>query len=426
MSNRISRTLMLAFFSLGYLSGCDAGTPLIKDAPDSGMQVGNDARENSAADAPAVFGEGDRDTAESPMKPQSDAAQAEARPVADPPMPRVIFMYTGHGTVARDWRPTGSDFQLGPILKPLERWKSKLLVLEGVSNVVDPSRTEPEKFFGFTHYGAAASLFTSARGSLKGGSPTDITSYYLGGGPSIEQAIAKAQVPTQFPLVLGIRSARLGGGDTVSYLEKDKPNQAEDDPNKAHLAVFGSALPKPIDVTNPASFVDTGLAQIDSIVEAIARKKTNVAMLVWGNTGVPFAFDSLIPGFPKDTLGEFHSSSADSAARITQIGTAFAQSLAYMVGKLEATPDGAGNLLDSTVVVWVSESGDTVSDVHIGRNIPVVIVGSSNNRLRVGRYLKVTNRTQGDLWLTLGSLFGLKSFGDPAIARGPILEMLNP
>src|SRR3954466_5891661 len=50
--------------------------------------------------------------------------------------PRLAFIYFPHGAIMDHWTPTteGKDFELSPILKPLEPFKSKLTVVSGLEN----------------------------------------------------------------------------------------------------------------------------------------------------------------------------------------------------------------------------------------------------------------------------------------------------
>jgi hypothetical protein len=68
-----------------------------------------------------------------PLRPLLEARGADAAPV------RLIFWFTPHGTVYDNWKPTGgqSDFALSPILKPLEPFRSKINVLDGLKIQAD-------------------------------------------------------------------------------------------------------------------------------------------------------------------------------------------------------------------------------------------------------------------------------------------------
>lgn len=57
---------------------------------------------------------------------------------ASPPPKRIVFFFTTNGTIQDAWTPkmVSGQLELSPILSPLERFKSKLLVVEGLSQQV--------------------------------------------------------------------------------------------------------------------------------------------------------------------------------------------------------------------------------------------------------------------------------------------------
>lgn len=87
--------------------------------------------------------------------------------------------------------------------------------------------------------------------------------------------------------------------------------------------------------------------------------------------------------------------------------------LATMAGKLKAVPEGDGNMLDRTMIVFLSDSGDA----HHGTCFewPYVVLGGGGGRLKLaGRYLRYPEygkagcRTIGDWWTTI-----LNAHGNP-------------
>lgn len=62
----------------------------------------------------------------------------DAHAAAAPPPRRIVFFFTSNGTIHESWVPkmAGGKLELSPILAPLERLKSKLLVVDGLSHKV--------------------------------------------------------------------------------------------------------------------------------------------------------------------------------------------------------------------------------------------------------------------------------------------------
>jgi hypothetical protein len=88
--------------------------------------------------------------------------------------------------------------------------------------------------------------------------------------------------------------------------------------------------------------------------------------------------------------------------------------------KLRETPDGDGSLLDNTVCLFGSGTGQT----HVHKNYPLVLAGGRELGLKHGQYLRYKDeRPMNDLLLSLGHRFGIDqaSFGDSA---GEITEIV--
>jgi hypothetical protein len=159
---------------------------------------------------------------------------------------RFLVFFSANGTVRENWAPTGSeyDFQLSPILSPLEAHKQNLVILDGVDMV--SARFGP----GDGHQKGMGHMLTGVElleGDLfVGGGDVPPTSGW-GGGISIDQAIAnKIGGTTRFKsLELGVQ---VGGGTVwsrMSYLGADQPVPPEDDPYAAWDRIFADLSDDP-------------------------------------------------------------------------------------------------------------------------------------------------------------------------------------
>ena len=163
---------------------------------------------------------------------------------ADPTIPtRILFFYTPHGTLLRQWvsppsgatAPTETSFELGPILKPLQPFKSNLVLLEGLdfqSGYVDPLGTPSDHEGGQAH-----SLSATNRASAK-----------TAGGISIDQLIAKqinAPSPvTALPsLELSARNAGSGATFNTSWSGSGALVPPISDPAVAYKRLFPNGPP---------------------------------------------------------------------------------------------------------------------------------------------------------------------------------------
>ena len=112
--------------------------------------------------------------------------------------------------------------------------------------------------------------------------------------------------------------------------------------------------------------------------------------------------------------------------------------IAKMAKRLEDTPEGDGNMLDNTVIVYMSDAPDTHHST--GYEWPLVIVGNLKGKMKLGGnyvnypgYRKPGHRTVGSLYTTFLNSVGQNQqiFGriDPeldlkAMQTGPLSELM--
>jgi hypothetical protein len=85
----------------------------------------------------------------------------------------------------------------------------------------------------------------------------------------------------------------------------------------------------------------------------------------------------------------------------------------YFLEKLKNTPDGDGNLLDNSVVLYGSPMGD--SNVHNHKRVPMFIAGHAGGALKGNLHIKAADGTPlANAMLTLAHKLDLDlpSFGD--------------
>jgi hypothetical protein len=82
--------------------------------------------------------------------------------------------------------------------------------------------------------------------------------------------------------------------------------------------------------------------------------------------------------------------------------------LGYLAEKLKATPDGRGTLLDSTVILYGTNMGNSNQHQHF--DVPHVLIGGSALGLKGNRHLQYDRRTitTGNLLLSVLHLFGIE------------------
>jgi hypothetical protein len=88
--------------------------------------------------------------------------------------------------------------------------------------------------------------------------------------------------------------------------------------------------------------------------------------------------------------GEIAGKDADHP-RWVKITTHFFEQLAYLLQQMDAVNEGAGTMLDNSIVFIGSEFGN--GDAHSIKQLPLIIAGSGGGRFNVGRQIAVANDT---------------------------------
>jgi hypothetical protein len=73
------------------------------------------------------------------------------------------------------------------------------------------------------------------------------------------------------------------------------------------------------------------------------------------------------------------------------------EEFAYLVGKLKATPEGEGTLLDHTCLLFVHEHAE--ANIHKNNGLAVIVAGHSG-KMKTGLHTRITG-SLGDLYVTL-------------------------
>lgn len=116
-----------------------------------------------------------------------------------------------------------------------------------------------------------------------------------------------------------------------------------------------------------------------------------------------------------------HQNNPERLENLTKINTYHVGLVAYFLGKLKATPDGDGNLLDHSLILY--GSGMSNSNVHNHAPLPVFVAGGAAGRMKGGRHLKYPEGTpMSNLLLSILEKAGVPEdhVGD---STGPLTEL---
>jgi hypothetical protein len=384
-------------------------------------------------------------------------ALTAATKTAASPKPRLGFIYVPHGAVMSNWTPAteGAGFEFTPILKPLEPFRDRLLVVTGLANKAAESQGDG----GGDHARSAPSF-------LSGIHPLRTEGEDVRAGMTIDQIAAqKISQDTPLPsLELGTEDTGLVGvcdvGYSCAYMNSiawrtpTQPLPMEINPRVVFERLFGDGSTaaerlarKQEDrsildsITGEVSHLETGLDTrdrgrisdyLDNIREIerriqMAEKRASLNVNVPETPiGVPESFDEHAKimydlqvlayqaeitrvstfmvardlsqrTFPQIGVPEPHHSVSHHGnnpvmiAKLEKINTYHATLLAYFLEKLRSTPDGDGNLLDHSIILYGSSMSNPNEHNHFP--LPLLVAGGACGKLEGGRHLKFPERT---------------------------------
>ena len=109
-----------------------------------------------------------------------------------------------------------------------------------------------------------------------------------------------------------------------------------------------------------------------------------------------------------------HGEDPRRIADLAKINQYHIKMLAYFIDKLDKAQDGDGTLLDHSLILYGTNMGN--SNQHLHHDVPHVLVGGLNGRLKGGRHLLYPSKTvpTGNLLLSVLDLFDIHqdSIGD--------------
>lgn len=399
---------------------------------------------------------------------------------------RLVIMFSPNGTLPKDFWPDqeGKDFAFKSILQPLEPFKSRTLMLNGIANLVRGD--------GDNHMRGMSCLLTGSEllpGNIRGGGGTPAG---WAGGISIDQEMknflqSNPATRTRFgSLEFGVAVPdRADPWTRMSYAGANQPVAPIDDPYQMFARMYGKMkdkeslvsilddvqadfkkvsarlsardkalldqhltlvrnleqdLQKP-DTDNklvhPMPELDPGIElvndntpelsrmQIDLLVNALSNDMTRVATLQYMRSVGQAQMRWLGIEEGHHSLSHDPDDNKDSYAKLQKINSWFAGEFAYLAKRLSETPEpaGEGTMLDNTLLVWTNELGKGNS--HTLDNIPLVLLGGGFG-FQMGRSVKFNKLAHNRLWLTIAHAMGhtdLRSFGKAELCEGGVLSL---
>jgi hypothetical protein len=383
-----------------------------------------------------------------------------------------IMWNTPYGAAIDAWTPSGAgtDFNLSPILSPLEQYKRYVASFAHLENKV------PQ---GSVHTIVPATWLSAVKPNQKA------TGAMM--APTIDQMIAgKIGRDTVLPSLevaseTTTQSAACGSGacyysSTLSFRNATTPLPMEFNPRKVFVQLFGAGdTPEEREVLahRRASVLDMigartgelkrelGVADqrvLDGYLESVRETERRVAKASerdYSDLDLPDAPIGELPDFDEQVKLMFdlihlayqaditrvasyimsaegtnrtynhigvsdafhplshHANNKGRIDKLVRVQTYHVQRFADFIDKLAKTPDGDGSLLDHSLLMYGSNMSN--SDRHNNYPLPNILVGGANGALRGGQHLALPEYTPfSNLLLTVVNKAGLdmKSIGD--------------
>ncbi len=389
------------------------------------------------------------------------------------PKLRMAFVYFPHGAVMTQWTPKkdGPDFDLPQIIAPLKPFQKQLTIISGMENKAAiaapvhaitpgtwlscvPPRISHDPYGGTTidqivakHIGQDTPLPSLEVGTEERGGEGSCDRNY---GCSYGKTISFRDPATPLPMEHNPRKLfqqLFGAGDTA-----DERVQLSRESRSILDLVSGEAdtLKRSLGVRDRAAMDDylATVREIERRVQQMEGRDLSKVQLPDAPSGIPSRFDehvalmydlialayqanltrvvsfmmaAEVSNQPYNFIGiadAFHplSHHANNQAKLANLAKVQAWNtgaFAKFVARLQSLPDGEGNMLDNSILVFGSNMSD--SNAHNHFPLPMAIVGGGAGRLKGNRHLRYPDKTPiADMHLTILDRIGvpMEAFGD--------------
>jgi len=384
--------------------------------------------------------------------PLLDAMSPAATAFADTPAgktpSRMAFIGFPHGAIMSQWSPEkgGTDYEISPILKPLEKFRDQLTIVSGLRNKPAES-PEPHAYIERTWLSCVSPWDAGVIGPEAGVTADQLAAEAIGQDtrmPSLELTTAQRgaqlawRTPTQslpqegnprtvFYRLFGqgdtdaeraailsetdsildrVKSqaqrlqASLGVHDRVvvsdyldSVREIERRVQMAEDADTSALEIPDApvGVPNDLDAHFKLMFDLMGLAfQADLTRVLTFSMDREASMRTYKNLGISEAFHPL----------SHHGNNPEKMGKLVKIQTYHTQLFANFIDRLASTQEGDGSVLDHSTILFGSNMSN--SDKHNNDPLPSAVLGRAHGRIKGGQHLQYPQDTRfADLLLTL-------------------------
>ena len=162
----------------------------------------------------------------------------------------------------------------------------------------------------------------------------------------------------------------------------------------------------------PRNFSEHARLMMDLLALAFQTDLTRVATFMYANEVSSRAYPEIGIAESHHPLSH-HQNEPAKIERLYRLNEFHVQQFAYLVDRMNATPEGSGTLLDQSLLIYGTGISD--SNTHLYDDVPIAVVGGAGTGIKGERHIRHAAGTRlGNLWLTTLQLMGVEAdrFGD--------------
>jgi len=179
--------------------------------------------------------------------------------------------------------------------------------------------------------------------------------------------------------------------------------KSEAPPADGQPSVNGQAtLERPAGI--PAKYSEHAKLMFDLEVLAFQADLTRVTTMMMGREQTDRAFREIGIGDGHHPLSH-HKEVAETVALVEKIDRFQCELFAYYVDRMRSTPDGDGSLLDHSLILFGSGLSD--GNFHIHNNIPVLLVGGAQGKMKGNRHVRYNGLPFSNVLLSIMDIAGV-------------------
>ncbi len=372
---------------------------------------------------------------------------------AEPPL-RFVTLFKPNGVHPPSWNINGGserDFRMSPLMKPFEKHKDDLLILDNIGDFGFASHANSTRRFLSGHHEntKSASIDQLIADKISGGTPhrsLELTteglftnqigcsyiSYDRQGQAIPRESDPQLVFDRLFRSPLGhpkkrremsslldrvgeeARSLkRKAGQEDRRTLDEYLNVVRQTEKRLEHIASSGSQSPVDFESLRRPTRAGNLNQQVEIMLDLIAlalwTDSTRCITYMLGNSNSRIVFDFLGIEQQHHYLSHFFRNfSRRNLDSLLKISLWHMEKFDYLLTKLKSYKDQNGSLLDHSVVLFGSGMGH--SDNHTVKRIPMILAGGGQGMLKTGRYLRFAeNQPLGKLHLALLRQFGVET-----------------